>query len=157
MSVIFVRNALSTDQDVIYTVFESSGRDKIDYEKYFSWKNSSKCEILLAENHEKILLGHAVILWCSRYSIHSANNTPEIMDVYTHPKFRRLGVATLLLRHSEKICRKNGIARLGLGVSLKNNYLCLHNLYTRLGYIPIGSENTPEGDVMVYEKGLFLE
>ncbi len=151
---IFFRKASGIDQAILCEAFKQIGRDPVDCERYFTLRKQGECDILFAENKEKKLVGHAILLWKSRFKLHNADHTPEMMDVYIYPSFRRLGIATALLHHSEQLVKQMGLLKLGLGVMSGVEYSYTHSLYLKSGYHQIGTDILPEGEVVVYEKGL---
>lgn len=58
--------------------------------------------------------------------------TPEIYRLRVIPRYRSLGIGTLLVQHLEKVAASKGYARVGLGVHAENRRAC--SLYIRLGY-----------------------
>lgn len=151
---ILFRNASDSDQAILYETFKQMGRDTIDCDRYFALRTAGQCEILLAENKDQKLVGHAILLWKARFQLHALHNTPEMMDVYIYPTFRRLGIATALLQHSEQLVKQAGLLKLGLGVVAGVEYSHTHSLYLKSGYHQIGKDILPEGEIIVYEKGL---
>ncbi len=151
------RRASSSDKALLAEAFKQVDRCLADCECYFAWREADQCEILLAENKEKKLAGYSVLLWKSRFKRHAEHHIPEMMDLYIYPLFRRLGIATALLHHSEQLVRQAGLIKLGLGVSSSAYNSHIHNLYLKAGYHTIGTDHLPEGEIIVYEKELQFE
>lgn len=60
----------------------------------------------------------------------------EILNLAVHPKCRRQGIGTSLLKHAFRICRETGIAKSFLDVKESNKGAL--NLYKKFGYSQIG-------------------
>jgi GNAT superfamily N-acetyltransferase len=54
---------------------------------------------------------------------------PYLLSMYTEPRFRRKGVASLIVREAIKWCKKNGHSRLALHASRQGR-----GLYTKFGF-----------------------
>jgi len=60
----------------------------------------------------------------------------EILNLAVLPDFRKLGLATALLRRGFEVCKKMGIAQSFLDVKISNTPAI--ELYKKFGYVQIG-------------------
>lgn len=81
---------------------------------------------------------------------------PEIGSLYILPQFRKQGLASALLTHSEHLIQKNGFSHAGL--IIKDDNLASITLHLKLGYNPIGpahpAANDPDTPRTYYTKRL---
>lgn len=144
---------MAADLATLYAAFKNTDRDINVYEHYFSSRQQGHCEILIAENQEQKIMGHAILLWVSRLKPHALEAIPEIMDVYTHPQFRGQQVAKTLVQHCENLVLQYNQIKIGLGALTVAEFK-IHSLYLKLGYAPVGLDYVVNQQVVVYEKKL---
>jgi len=60
---------------------------------------------------------------------HDARLMPYLLSMFTDPKFRRKGVATLVVREAERWARENGYSEMNLHASRKGR-----KVYAKLGW-----------------------
>ena len=96
---------------------------------------------LVAVEADKII-GHAFLKLDGKTT---QPDFPDIQDVYVHPNFRTLGVATSLLTECERLVMQHGFSRIGLAVGINDYALPARNLYKKLGYISLGTESYVDG------------
>src|SRR5919106_5436822 len=81
--------------------------------------------------------GYLTICWESSYEPFFVHSIPEIVDFNVLPKFRRMGVGTLLMDKAEReIAKVSSVA--GIGVGMTSDYGAAQRLYVLRGYIPDG-------------------
>jgi GNAT superfamily N-acetyltransferase len=78
------------------------------------------------------------IVFNSDYPFFRENNIPEINDLLVHPKYRRQGIGSALLRKAEETAARS-YRYIGLGVGLYKDYGPAQRLYAKSGYIPDGN------------------
>jgi ribosomal protein S18 acetylase RimI-like enzyme len=81
------------------------------------------------------LLGHVFLKFDGKPT---ANNYPDIEDLYVRPNFRGQGIGTALLKRCEATARGRGFAAIGLSVGADNDHA--RELYRRLGYVDVSQE-----------------
>ena len=154
MKTIIARIVLNSDEIALYNAFKDAARDEQDVDKYLNWRQAGLCTMVIAHNKEQALMGHAVILWKSRFKPHLEQCIPEVMDVYTYFSYRRQGVARALLNYCETVALQRHYVKIGLGVLSMDENNQLHGLYLTTGYCPNGMSQLSEGKVFLYEKTL---
>ncbi|MCL4255658.1 MAG: GNAT family N-acetyltransferase [Anaerolineae bacterium] len=91
---------------------------------------------LVAVLDDKIV-GHAFL---NLFGKPSQPDYPDIQDIYVHPEFRRLGIATHLVIECERLAHQHGFSHIGLAVGIMDYGMPARILYNKLGY---KSLNTP--------------
>jgi ribosomal protein S18 acetylase RimI-like enzyme len=85
--------------------------------------------------------GYVTLKWQSQYPFFKEQNIPEIMDLNVLPKFRKMGIGSMLLSTAEKAA-SNKSEVVGIGVGLyageDGGYGAAQRLYVKCGYIPDG-------------------
>ena len=99
---------------------------------------------LVAMQDDKAL-GYGSLVWRSSYKRFAASGIPEIHDVATAKRFRRMGVAKTIIASLEEIAAKRGRLHVGIGVGLYADYGSAQRLYASLGYAPDGFGATYRG------------
>ncbi len=126
------------DVEVISAAFMALGWNKPIslYEGY--WKEQAKNERTVFVAHmENIFTGYITVRWNSYYPPFIESGIPEIMDFNVLPRFRRLGIGTLLMNKAEETIRQNHPVA-GIGVGMTSDYGAAQQLYVKRGYIPDG-------------------
>lgn len=106
--------------------------------RYLREHQKEKRTVYLIENEEQII-GYASLLYSSNYAHFKDSDIPEIHDVWILENFRKLGFASMLIRHIEKMAQEKGYKQIGLSVGLYQDYGPAQILYYKLGYIPDGN------------------
>ncbi|WP_419420812.1 GNAT family N-acetyltransferase [Legionella sp. D16C41] len=81
--------------------------------------------------------GYITLKWESYYPPFYQDKIPEIMDLNVLPKFRNIGIGSLLLDKAEQECVLRS-KRVGIGVGLYADYGPAQYLYIKRGYLPDG-------------------
>ena len=88
---------------------------------------------------EDLPVGHTLIEWNGPDVEPMASqllSCPEIEDLFVVPKYRRMGVGSLMLDHAESLALQRGYIQIGLGVDIDNPRA--RRLYERRGYKDAG-------------------
>lgn len=83
--------------------------------------------------------GYGFVNFNPKYHMFQRLGIPEIQDLNVAADYRRMGIATALIRHFENTCLERNFSHVGLGVGLTREYGPAQRLYVKLGYIPDGS------------------
>jgi len=106
------------------------------YERYLSQQEVGVRNVYVAFAEEQFA-GYLTICWESSYKPFFIKSIPEIVDFNVLPKFRRLGIGTLLMDKAEReIAKVSSVA--GIGVGMTSDYGAAQRLYISRGYIPDG-------------------
>ncbi len=106
--------------------------------------------------------GHVTILWpIWATGSDSPEAHPEIQDLAVIPRFRRRGIASLLLDAAESAgFGRSPLVRIGVG--LHPGYRAAHRLYVLRGYVPHGrgvtykGREVEEGETILFDDDLVL-
>ena len=129
------------------------GRKQQEYEIYFKQQQENKSLVIMVLNIKNaLIMGYAVLLWTARFRALEIKSSPEIMDIFVFPEFRKMGVAKLLIEFAENLTKQAGLNTIGLGVRSNPKYVHVLEIYTKLYYRFVGNESLPEGDIIVLEK-----
>lgn len=134
----FIRLLESKDIPDIAKAFEQLGWDKpaSQYERYYM-EQEDKVRNVYVAFVEGEFAGYLTVCWTSSYGPFREENIPEIVDFNVLPKYRRLGVGTLLMDKAEsEIANISPIA--GIGVGMDSDYGAAQRLYVLRGYVPDG-------------------
>lgn len=128
------------DIDEIVLAFKKIGWDKPKsiYENYLAEQSTGHRLVIIAKINE-IFCGYVTLKWHSDYSHFKTENIPEIVDLNVLPDFRNQGIGTALIQNCEKLVKKQGHNKIGLGAGLTADYGAAQHLYFYLGYIPDGN------------------
>ena len=106
------------------------------YERYLSQQEVGVRNVYVAFAEEQFA-GYLTICWESSYKPFFIKSIPEIVDFNVLPKFRRLGIGTLLMDKAEReIAKVSSVV--GIGVGMTSDYGAAQRLYISRGYIPDG-------------------
>lgn len=107
------------------------------YERYLAQQELGVRNVYVAfVDHQ--FAGYLTICWESSYEPFFVRSIPEIVDFNVLPKFRRMGIGTLLMNKAEhEIAKVSSVA--GIGMGLTSDYGAAQRLYILRGYIPDGS------------------
>jgi GNAT superfamily N-acetyltransferase len=133
-----VRPLERRDIPEIANAFRELGWNKpaSQYERYSGQQELGVRNVYVAFVEGKFA-GYLTICWESSYEPFLVHSIPEIVDFNVLPKFRRIGVGTLLMDKAEReIAKVSSVA--GLGVGMTSDYGPAQRLYIRRGYIPDG-------------------
>ena len=83
-------------------------------------------------------IGYVSVLFKPSYPYFSSD-TAEMCSLFIFPSKRRNGFASKIINHTEKMCKINHFARVGLGVGVTKDYQAALALYTSMGYKPDGN------------------
>ena len=135
MNKIKLRNMKETDCGLMSEAFQSQGWNKPYklYEKYVAEQQKGKREIIIAE-YENKFAGYLTIKWESNYYYFQKNNIPEIKDLNTLIRFRKKGIATILMDKAEERIIEKGYSVVGIGVGLYSDYGIAQRMYVKRDY-----------------------
>jgi ribosomal protein S18 acetylase RimI-like enzyme len=106
------------------------------YERYLAQQELGVRDVYVAFV-EGQFAGYLTICWESSYGPFLVHSIPEIVDFNVLPKFRCMGVGTLLMDKAEReIAKVSPVA--GIGVGMNSDYGAAQRLYILRGYIPDG-------------------
>lgn len=106
------------------------------YERYFAQQELGVRDVYIAFV-EGQFAGYLTICWESSYKLFLVHSIPEIVDFNVLPKFRRMGIGTLLMDKAEQeIAKVSTVA--GIAVGMTSDYGAAQRLYILRGYIPDG-------------------
>lgn len=131
---ISIRRAGADDLPALYDLYHHLGKHD---EGYFE-QALKQCEVLMAYLDGK-LCGFCLLNWQPRYSLYRKLGIPEIQDLNVLERFRRKGIATLLIEEAEDIARGGNCELVGISVGLTKDYGAAQILYTKMGYVPDGN------------------
>lgn len=116
--------------------------------RYYDEQIHGKRQAFLVEQeHQPIGYGSLVV--CPEYPNFSAQNIPEISDVWISENYRGLGYGTLLISHLENVAKNIGYRQIGIGVGLYKDYGQAQKLYIKLGYMPDGQGITYKSEPVI--------
>jgi GNAT superfamily N-acetyltransferase len=133
-----VRSLERKDIPEIADAFQQLGWNKpaSQYERYLGQQELGVRDVYVAFV-EGQFAGYLTICWESSYEPFFVKSIPEIVDFNVLPKFRRMGVGTLLMDKAEReIAKVSSVA--GIGVGMTSDYGAAQRLYVLRGYIPDG-------------------
>ena len=134
-------------------VIQSVGEDNFEASVQFliEWVSDSEAEARryladhaepegasLVARHGRDVIGYVAILWESNFAGFRDRGVPLVHQVAVATRFRRQGVATLVMDAAEQLARDRGFAMLGITVGLFDEYGPAQRLYGQRGYIPDG-------------------
>jgi GNAT superfamily N-acetyltransferase len=122
----------------IAQVFQELGWNKppSQYERYLAQQEVGVRNVYVAFV-ERQFSGYLTVCWESSYEPFFIRSIPEIVDFNVLPKFRRMGIGTLLMDKAEReIAKVSAVA--GIGVGLTSDYGAAQKLYILRGYVPDG-------------------
>ncbi|WP_131782883.1 GNAT family N-acetyltransferase [Legionella gresilensis] len=141
---------LNSDQVIIKELHDESIPDIVQAFNKSNWTLKSPLlfkQYLQEQQQQKRLIwlayygdyfaGYITLKWQSNYPFFQENQMPEIMDLNVLPKFRQLGIGSLLLNKAEKECMVRS-SYIGIGVGLYADYGAAQQLYIKRGYLPDG-------------------
>lgn len=106
-------------------------------------------------------VGYCALLRQSPYPPFREGGVPEIQDLNVAPDFRRMGVASRILDHAERLAFRWGDS-VGIGVGLHPGYRAAQRLYVLRSYVPDGNgvfyrgRFPQEGEQVVLDDDLVL-
>ena len=135
MNKIKLRNMKETDCEIISEALQAQGWNKPYklYEEYFTEQQKGERDIFIAE-YEGEFAGYVTIKWETKYNYFQENNIPEIKDLNTLIRFRKKGIATILMDKAEDRIKKKGYSVVGMGVGLYSDYGVAQRMYVKRGY-----------------------
>jgi GNAT superfamily N-acetyltransferase len=83
-------------------------------------------------------VGYAAIVWESNYEGFRSRGTPLLHQIVVGERWRRRGIATLLMDAAEGLLVARGISELGVTVGLFDEYGPAQRMYAKRGYVPDG-------------------
>ena len=131
---IVIRKAAATDISALYDLYRHLGKHD---DGYFE-QALEQCDILIGLSDEK-LCAFCLLNWEPRYSLYRKLGIPEIQDLNVLDRWRRKGIATLLIEEAEDIARAKKCELIGISVGLTKDFGPAQILYTKLGYMPDGN------------------
>jgi ribosomal protein S18 acetylase RimI-like enzyme len=131
---ITIRKAEAEDIRALYDLYRHIGKKD---DGYFE-KAMEQCDIFMAFSGEK-LCAFCLLNWEPRYSLYRRLSIPEIQDLNVLVRYRRKGIASLLIKECEDTARAKECELIGISVGLGKDYGAAQILYTKLGYIPDGN------------------
>ena len=131
---ISIRKATADDIPALYDLYRHIGKKDDGYFEHAL----EQCDVMMAFSEEK-LCAFCLLNWQPRYSLYRKLEIPEIQDLNVLSRYRRKGIATLLIEECEKIARGKKCALVGISVGLSKDYGPAQILYVKLGYIPDGN------------------
>ena len=140
---ILIKPLTKEDIPLVVEAFDASGWTQKDisiFKDYLSEQNNGErlCWMAFAQDN---FAGYVTLKWVSSYKPFFEKNIPEIMDLNVLPKFRNLGIGSLLLKQAE-FSAKEKCSIVGLGVGLyagkDGGSGAAQILYVNNGYIPDG-------------------
>jgi GNAT superfamily N-acetyltransferase len=100
-------------------------------------KSSTRQVYLIHLNDE--LAGYCHYVKTPRYQPFRSLDIPEIQDLFIGQRYRRHGLATLLIEQCCKKAMEDGHDLIGLGVGLEASFGKAQKLYVKLGFEPDGA------------------
>lgn len=133
-----VRPMLPDDATRFHDAFTALGWDKSAalFDGYVA-DHAAGTRVALVAEADGEPVGYCTLLWSSRYPPFREAGIPELVDLNVLPRFRRRGLASLLLDALEARASELG-DRIGLGVGLYADYGPAQRLYVARGYLPDG-------------------
>jgi GNAT superfamily N-acetyltransferase len=84
------------------------------------------------------VVGYVAIVWESDYAGFRSQGVPLVHQILVSERWRRRGVATLLMDAAERLAAERGVSTLGITVGLFDAYGPAQRMYGRRGYVPDG-------------------
>lgn len=139
-SQIQIRPLIREDIVVISEAFNKIGWNKplSLFEGYLKEQEAGERLVWVAHVHDEFA-GYVTLKWRSSYSSFQEQNIPEIMDLNVLLRYRKMGIASLLLDTAEKeAATKSPIIGIGVGLyaGADGGYGPAQRLYIKRGYIP---------------------
>src|SRR6218665_3687975 len=110
---ITIRKAGADDIPALYDLYKHLGKHDDGYFEHAF----EQCDVLMAYADEK-LCGFCLLNWQPRYSLYPKLGIPEIQDLKVLERFRRRGIATLLIEEAEDSARVKDCELVGISVGL---------------------------------------
>jgi GNAT superfamily N-acetyltransferase len=138
------------DIPLIVTAFSDIGWDKPTalYQKYLEEQEKGERCVWIAFKEDNFA-GYVTLKWQSEYFPFREKGIPEISDLNVLPKFRKQGVASVLLDLAEAEARTRS-PKVGIGFGLLADYGDAQKLYIKRGYIPDGLGITSHYQEILY-------
>jgi GNAT superfamily N-acetyltransferase len=137
-----IRELEEKDVTLIVDAFKAANWDKPAslFEQYLNEVKLNKRSVWIAFI-EAEFAGYITLNWNSLYPSFKALSIPEIMDMNVLPKYRRMGVGSMLLDIAEKEANTKSDT-VGIGVGLyagtDGGYGAAQRIYVTRGYVPDG-------------------
>ncbi|HEX8691080.1 MAG TPA: GNAT family N-acetyltransferase [Longimicrobium sp.] len=133
-----VRGLAADDIEPIVSAFAAAGwpKPRQQYERYLGEQAAERRVVLVAWCGGEVC-GYATVVWEPKYPPFREERIPEIQDLNVLPRFRRRGIATLLLDEAERLAGARSPV-VGIGVGVYADYGAAQRLYVRRGYVPDG-------------------
>ncbi len=135
---LIIRNIQSEDSETVSAAFREQGWNKpvAQYLEYFKEIELGVRDVLIAELDGQFA-GYVTILWTSDYTPFREAGIPEIVDLNVLIRYRKMGIASMLLDEAEQRIKK--VSKfVGIGVGLFQDYGAAQRLYVKRGYVPDG-------------------
>jgi GNAT superfamily N-acetyltransferase len=141
-----IRSLNAHDPLIMSAAFREIGWNKPEaqYQRYLE-EQTAEGRTCLVATVEGQFAGYVTVNWRPTYPGFADLKIPEIQDLNVLPHFRRRGIASRLLDHSEAQAASRSIV-VGIGVGLHPGYNDALRLYVRRGYIPDGRGTTYRDD-----------
>lgn len=124
--------------DIIVESFKNENwfKERKLFEIYLKEQNEGK-RIVYCVFYNDLFCGYGTLKYQSNYRYFSNFNIPEISDLNVLPKYRKKGIASILLNilESEAFVVSKVV---GIGVGLYSDYGSAQKLYVNRNYIPDG-------------------
>lgn len=135
-----IRALARDDSAALYALVDKLGhkRDISYLERCFERIGEGDLNIFVAAYGNEDA-GYCVLNWAPKYGLFKSLGVPEIQDLNVMREYRRKGIGTALIRHSEAMAREKSYESMGIGVGLHSSYGAAQRLYVKLGYIPDGN------------------
>ena len=123
---------------LIVSAFSEIGWDKPAslYQTYLEEQEKGERCVWVAFKEDNFA-GYVTLKWKSEYSPFREQGIPEISDLNVLPKFRKRGIASVLLDLAEAEAKTKS-QMIGIGFGLLADYGDAQKLYIKRGYIPDG-------------------
>lgn len=143
------------DVSAIAQAFLPWNKPPEQYDRYYA-EHQRGVRVMLVAFMAGRVAGYGNLMWQSDYAPFIAADIPEINDLNTLEAFRRVGIATAIIRECEGIAAGKGKPVIGIGVGMTPDYGNAQRLYPKLGYELDGRgvRSTQWGDVQYFTKRL---
>lgn len=133
-----IRELKKVDCRIISDAFKSQEWNKpiAQYLEYFEEMESGVRDVLIA-GLDGQFAGYVTIRWTSDYTPFREAGIPEIVDLNVLIRYRKMGIASMLLDEAEQRIKKMS-KFVGIGVGLFQDYGAAQRLYVKRGYVPDG-------------------
>ncbi len=102
------------------------------------FSNTEKYSICIAEDVDGEITGFCFYNRFPKYALFQRLGIPEIQDLFVCVQYRQQGIASKLIEYCEKLARKDGAERLGVGVGIHKDFGNAQRLYIKKGFKPDG-------------------